>query len=104
MIINGDKNGPRADNLVGTGGMDIIDGRLLADSLYGAGGDDDITGGSGVLTTTGLALLYARRFFDRFDVAHGPVFKLIPVGSALVIAVAGLGVAFEALIQAGLVG
>jgi ABC-type nickel/cobalt efflux system permease component RcnA len=57
---------------------------------------------AGVLTATGLALLYARRFFDRFDVAQSRAFKLIPVGSALVIAVAGLGVAIQALIQAGL--
>ncbi len=58
---------------------------------------------AGVLTATGLLFLYARRWFERFNI-NGPILKLVPAGSALVIAVAGLGIAIGALMRSGLLG
>lgn len=54
-----------------------------------------------VLTGVGLMLVYARRAFERFPV-DGRVLRALPVGSALVVTVAGLVIVAGALAQAGL--
>jgi nickel/cobalt exporter len=59
-----------------------------------------------VLTLTGVALLYAGRMVGR--ALHdgrmtGRVFRALPVASALVVAVLGVGIAAEAFLQTGLV-
>jgi nickel/cobalt transporter (NicO) family protein len=53
-----------------------------------------------VLTAIGLAMVYARRFFDRFSF-ETRVPRLLPVASALVMMVAGVGIVLGALRQAG---
>jgi nickel/cobalt exporter len=52
-----------------------------------------------VLTGIGLLLVYARRSLQRLDFG-GPVARLLPVASALVIVVAGLAITLQALPQA----
>lgn len=49
-----------------------------------------------VLTLIGLALIYARRMFEFLPV-RGPVFRLLPVTSAIVVVLAGAGVTAQAL-------
>ncbi len=53
-----------------------------------------------VLTAIGLAMVYARRFFDRFSF-EARVPRLLPVASALVMVLAGCGIVLGALKQAG---
>jgi nickel/cobalt exporter len=52
-----------------------------------------------VLTGIGLLLVYARRSLQRLDFG-GPVARLLPIASALVIVVAGLAITLQALPQA----
>ena len=55
-----------------------------------------------VLTAIGLALVYARRFFERFSFeARAP--RLLPVASAVAISLAGAAIVYDALSQAGIV-
>jgi nickel/cobalt exporter len=53
-----------------------------------------------VLVGLGLALVYARRLFERVDVGAGPLWRLVPVASALVITLAGVAITAQALPQA----
>ena len=53
-----------------------------------------------VLTGIGLLLVYARRSLQRLNVGGGPIGRLLPVASALVIVVAGLAITLQALPQA----
>jgi nickel/cobalt exporter len=55
-----------------------------------------------VLTAIGLAMVYARRFFEKLPV-HSRFMELIPAGSALFIMVLGAGITLQALIQLGLI-
>ncbi|RIK45068.1 MAG: high-affinity nickel-transporter [Chloroflexi bacterium] len=57
---------------------------------------------AGVLTGIGLLLVYARRLFERFSL-EPRIPRLLPVGSALVITLAGLALMLESLRQAGIV-
>ncbi|MCC6167175.1 MAG: sulfite exporter TauE/SafE family protein [Caldilineaceae bacterium] len=54
-----------------------------------------------VLTAIGIALVYAGRFFRHIP-EGGPLFRFVPVASALFITVAGLGITIQALMQFGL--
>ena len=55
-----------------------------------------------VLTAIGLALVYARRFIERFSFeARAP--RLLPVASAVAISLAGVAIVYDALNQAGVV-
>jgi ABC-type nickel/cobalt efflux system permease component RcnA len=54
-----------------------------------------------VLTGIGLLLVYARRLFERFP-TDGRLLRALPVASAAVVTLAGLGIALSALFQAGL--
>jgi len=58
------------------------------------------TGLAAVLTTIGLALVYARGFFDRLPI-DGRIARYMPVASAAVISLAGLAILVEALAQIG---
>lgn len=53
-----------------------------------------------VLTAIGLALVYAGRLFDRIP-EGGRLLRVMPVASALVITVIGVGIAWQALLQTG---
>ncbi len=53
-----------------------------------------------VLVGLGLALVYARRLFERVEVGAGPLWRLAPVASALAIALAGVAITAQALPQA----
>jgi ABC-type nickel/cobalt efflux system permease component RcnA len=53
-----------------------------------------------VLTGIGLLLVYARRLFERFP-TDGRLLRALPVASAAVVTLAGLGIAVSALLQAG---
>ena len=53
-----------------------------------------------VLTAIGLLLVYARRFFERFSF-ETRMPRFLPVASALVMVIAGLGIVLGALRQAG---
>ena len=55
-----------------------------------------------VLTAVGLALVYARRFFERFSF-EARVPRLLPVASALIISLAGVAIVVESLGKTGLV-
>jgi hypothetical protein len=55
-----------------------------------------------VLTGVGLALVYARRFFERFSF-EARVPKLLPVASALIISLAGIAIVVESLGKTGVV-
>ena len=55
---------------------------------------------AGVLTGIGLLMVYARSFFERFK-TQGMLLRWLPVGSALVVTVAGLIISIQALGQAG---
>jgi ABC-type nickel/cobalt efflux system permease component RcnA len=54
-----------------------------------------------VLTGIGLLLVYARRLFERFP-SDGRLLRALPVASAAIVTLAGLGIALSALLQAGL--
>lgn len=55
---------------------------------------------AGVLTGIGLALVYARRIFEKVPV-RSRFFELIPAGSALFITILGAGITVNALAQIG---
>jgi nickel/cobalt exporter len=55
-----------------------------------------------VLTTIGLIMIYARRLFERFTF-EARVPRLLPVVSASIITLAGVGIALGALVQTGIV-
>ena len=55
-----------------------------------------------VLTVVGLLMIYARKLFERYSF-EAKVPRLLPVASASVITLAGLGIALAALKQAGIV-
>ncbi|TLY30866.1 MAG: hypothetical protein E6K56_06325, partial [Ignavibacteria bacterium] len=55
---------------------------------------------AGVLTGIGLLMVYARRWFERFNTA-GPAFRWLPVGSAFIVTIAGVIIAFQGLVQTG---
>jgi ABC-type nickel/cobalt efflux system permease component RcnA len=57
---------------------------------------------AGVLTGLGLLLVYSKRFFDRLPIQMRIV-KILPAVSALVIALLGVGITTQALMQTGLV-
>ena len=57
------------------------------------------TGLAAVLVGFGLLLVYARGFFSRVNLNSGLVPKLLPVGSALVIVIAGGVITAQALPQ-----
>ncbi|MBA3534244.1 MAG: sulfite exporter TauE/SafE family protein, partial [Ardenticatenales bacterium] len=54
-----------------------------------------------VLTGIGVLLVHAQRLFERIPVS-GRLFQALPVGSALLITLAGLGITVQALAQTGL--
>ncbi len=56
---------------------------------------------AGVLTGIGLLLVYARRLFEHFP-SDGRLLRTLPVVSAAVVTLAGLGIAYSAILQAGL--
>lgn len=56
-----------------------------------------------VLTAIGLALVYAGRLFDHIP-EGGRLLRVMPVASALVITVIGVGIAWQALLQTGVLG
>ncbi len=56
---------------------------------------------AGVLTGIGLLMVYARRFFERFNTG-GSMFKWMPVASAAVVAVAGTLMSSQAFGQTGI--
>jgi ABC-type nickel/cobalt efflux system permease component RcnA len=56
---------------------------------------------AGVLTGIGLLMVYARRFFERFNTT-GRLARWLPVGSALIVTVAGLVITFQAFAQTGI--
>jgi nickel/cobalt transporter (NicO) family protein len=56
---------------------------------------------AGVLTGIGLLLVYARRLFERFP-TDGRLLRALPIASAAVVTLAGLGIALQALVQTGL--
>jgi ABC-type nickel/cobalt efflux system permease component RcnA len=55
-----------------------------------------------LLTAIGLLMVYAHRLFARFSF-EARVPRLLPVASALVMALAGVGIVVEALRQAGVI-
>jgi nickel/cobalt transporter (NicO) family protein len=55
-----------------------------------------------VLTVVGLLMIYARKLFERYSF-EAKVPRLLPVASASVITLAGVGIALTALNQAGIV-
>jgi nickel/cobalt transporter (NicO) family protein len=55
-----------------------------------------------VLTVVGLLMIYARKLFERYSF-EAKVPRLLPVASAFVITLAGVGIALAALNQAGIV-
>lgn len=61
---------------------------------------------AGVLIATGLVMLYAGKLAARFlrgGHASGGLMRILPAGSALVVALLGLSIAAEAFLQTGLV-
>jgi nickel/cobalt exporter len=57
------------------------------------------TGLAGVLVAFGLLLVYARGLFGRVNLSSGPIPRLLPVASALVIVIAGGVITAQALPQ-----
>jgi ABC-type nickel/cobalt efflux system permease component RcnA len=55
---------------------------------------------AGVLTTIGLALVYARGLFDHLPL-DGRLARYMPVASAAVISLAGVAIVVEALARIG---
>jgi ABC-type nickel/cobalt efflux system permease component RcnA len=58
---------------------------------------------AGLLTATGIAFIYAGRFFERIALP-GRLFRLLPAASALVIALVGVGISAQAFVEIGLIG
>jgi ABC-type nickel/cobalt efflux system permease component RcnA len=58
---------------------------------------------AGLLTATGIAFVYAGRFFERIALP-GRLFRLLPAASALVIALVGVGISAQAFVEIGLIG
>jgi ABC-type nickel/cobalt efflux system permease component RcnA len=61
---------------------------------------------AGVLILSGLMLLYAGKVALRFlpqGRASSLLFRLVPIGSALLVTLLGIGIAVEAFVQTGLV-
>jgi len=56
---------------------------------------------AGVLTGIGLLLVYARRLFEHFP-TDGRLLRVLPVASAAIVTLAGLGITLQALSQTGL--
>lgn len=54
-----------------------------------------------VLTATGILFVYAGRLFERIPV-YGPATRLLPIGSALIITLAGVGITVQAVWQTGI--
>jgi nickel/cobalt transporter (NicO) family protein len=54
-----------------------------------------------VLTAIGILLVHARRLFERLPV-QGRLLRIVPVGSALVVTLAGVVITAQALVQTGL--
>lgn len=54
-----------------------------------------------VLTAIGVVLVYAGKFFQRIP-ESGPLFRFVPVASALFITVVGVGITVQALMNIGL--
>ncbi|MEZ4870606.1 MAG: hypothetical protein R3C14_55265 [Caldilineaceae bacterium] len=54
-----------------------------------------------VLTAIGVTLVYAGRLFQRLP-ESGPLLRLLPIGSALLITAAGIGITLQALVSSGL--
>lgn len=54
-----------------------------------------------VLTVIGVALVYASKFFQRIP-ESGPLFRFVPVASALFITVVGVGITVQALMSMGI--
>jgi nickel/cobalt transporter (NicO) family protein len=54
-----------------------------------------------VLTGIGLLLVYARRLFEHFP-TDGRLLRALPIASAAVVTLAGLGITLQALLQTGL--
>ena len=57
---------------------------------------------AGTLTAIGLLLVYTGRLVERLP-AQGRWLRLVPAASALFIALAGTGIAAQALVQIGLI-
>jgi ABC-type nickel/cobalt efflux system permease component RcnA len=57
---------------------------------------------AGVLTALGLLLVWGKRLFDRLPTPVGLV-RMLPTVSALFVALIGLGITTQALVQIGLV-
>lgn len=53
-----------------------------------------------VLTVTGLLFVYAGRLFARLPVQQ-PLFQLLPVLSALLVTLLGIGITWQALVTTG---
>ena len=51
---------------------------------------------AGVLTAVGIAMVHAGKLFDRIP-SSGHLLRLMPVGSALFITIAGIGITWQAL-------
>jgi ABC-type nickel/cobalt efflux system permease component RcnA len=56
---------------------------------------------AGVLTGIGLLLVYARRLFERFP-TDGRLLRVLPIASAAIVTLAGLGITLQALSQTGI--
>ncbi|MGH2541203.1 MAG: nickel/cobalt transporter, partial [Ardenticatenaceae bacterium] len=54
-----------------------------------------------VLTGIGILLVHARKLFNRIP-ASGPALRLLPVASACLITVLGMGITLQALVQTGI--
>jgi nickel/cobalt transporter (NicO) family protein len=55
-----------------------------------------------VLTGIGLLMIYAKKLFERFSF-EARVPRLLPIVSASIITLAGVGIALGALVQTGIV-
>jgi ABC-type nickel/cobalt efflux system permease component RcnA len=56
---------------------------------------------AGVLTGIGLLMVYARRYFERFNTS-GPLLRWLPVVSSLVVSIAGAVISLQAFGQTGI--
>ena len=54
-----------------------------------------------VLTGIGVVLVYAGKFFQRIP-ESGPIFRFVPIASALFITVVGVGITLQALLNTGI--
>ena len=53
-----------------------------------------------VLTSIGIVLVYASKFFQHIP-ESGPLFRFVPVASALFITVVGIGITAQAFMNVG---